>query len=218
MHALESMDTSKVHFIKEKYEFDEINNLEKFDYSYEDECESKNSGDYNQVKKKFSLNNFLDNEHSYEGSFTEQEKILIRMYRNSFKYGFHEMDKLLARGQGETSKVRWSGTTACCCIIEKIDSTGWIHIANCGNTKKLNFKNNKIFCIFFPGDVEAILVINTAKSAKKLNRNHKVLTTLHTLNECIKDRNSLEKRGKFKSFKKLSKKISKLYLFIYLLK
>lgn len=132
LHVFQSIDANKIQFIKQKYEFDEINNLEKFDYSNQDESEIKIYDDYYQNRKKFSLNNFIDNEKTYDGSFTEKEKNLIKMYRHSFKYAFHEMDKLLARGKDETSKIRWSGCTACCCIVEKTDSTGWIHIANCG--------------------------------------------------------------------------------------
>lgn len=142
LEALESIDSSKIQFIKEKYQFDEINNLEKFDYSNQDQDENdvKILADNNHIKRKFSLKNFIDDEYSLDNSFTKLENNLIQSYRNAFKYSFQEMDKLLARGQDETSKTRWSGSTACCCIIEKIDSSAWIHIANCG-------KN--IICLIF---------------------------------------------------------------------
>ncbi|CAF0703188.1 unnamed protein product [Brachionus calyciflorus] len=172
LNAIENNDPSKVQFLKEKYEFDEINNLEKYDTSIKDDYDKVSSRNSNESRK-FNLN--FENE-SYEACFNEEEESLVKLYRYAFKYAYREMDKLLARGKGETSRIRWSGTTACSCIIEKKENSGWIHIANCG-------------------DVQAILVINNLKSPKKTARNHKVLTTLHTLNDYVKDLVALEKRG-----------------------
>lgn len=148
LQALESLDSSKIQFIREKYEFDEINNLEKFDYTNQDQDENdvKILTDNDRIKKKFVLKNFIDDESKFDSSFTKHENDIIASYRNAFKYSFQEMDKLLARGHGETSKIRWSGTTACCCIIEKVDSTGWIHIANCG--KNIYFLIEFLFLLY----------------------------------------------------------------------
>lgn len=145
LNAMESIDKSRIKFIKEKYHFDEINNLEKFDYLIKDDdsVSSKIFSDYYQTSKSFSLNNFSTEELGYESSFTEEEKILAKLYRYSFKYAYQEMDKLLAKGKGETSRVRWSGCTLCSCIIEKKENIGWIHIANCG---MITF-NYKITCM-----------------------------------------------------------------------
>ena len=91
-------------FTKEAFEFDEINNLER----YKKENENNPDGD---------LNNDIRNDDPYRQS-------LLKAYKR--------MDRLLARGKGESSKVRWSGTTSCNCIIVKNDEGGLIHIANCG--------------------------------------------------------------------------------------
>lgn len=67
------------------------------------------------------------------------ESSLDETFHRCLKEAYDRMDKLLARGQGETSKVRWSGTTACSCLIEKRGDEGWVHIANCGILKMLSF-------------------------------------------------------------------------------
>lgn len=132
-----------VNFVKEKYDYDEINNLEKYANIQDSQCatdrtnEDKNDSKDAEFKLKFS--NYVDSPESLDNpyNYTEEEMKLVRIYRNSFKYAYRQMDKLLARGKDETSKVRWSGATGCSCIIEKTDSGGWIHVANSGKRKIL---------------------------------------------------------------------------------
>lgn len=102
----------KIEFLKDKYVYDEINYLEKYSKPLEVEEEE-----------------ILADETNLTG-----EEISEKNFHKSFIYGYNQMDKLLSRGKDETSKVRWSGTTACTCIIENKTETsqGWIHIANCG--------------------------------------------------------------------------------------
>ena len=138
----------------------------------------------------FGLNNL-----SEKNNLNEFEYKLIHEYRNSFKYAYKQMDKLLSRGKDETSKTRWSGSTAVTCIIENVPETKtrWIHIANCG-------------------DVEAI-VITFDKNYKKYHKNisktrkYKILTRLHTLNDCVQDRENLVRKGIIND--------SRLYIFPY---
>lgn len=96
-----------IKFNKEAYEYDEINHLEKFaDERTESEEKIKTDG---------------------------IEETMEKTYQRSFKTAFDLMDRLLARGKGETSRVRWSGATAFSCVIERReDGQGWIHFANCG--------------------------------------------------------------------------------------
>uniref|UniRef100_UPI003AAEC417 protein phosphatase 2C-like domain-containing protein 1 n=1 Tax=Centroberyx gerrardi TaxID=166262 RepID=UPI003AAEC417 len=57
----------------------------------------------------------------------------------AFSAAFHRMDRLLALGRNETSRVRWSGCTALLCLIDDGEDqgvaspSGRIVIANCGN-------------------------------------------------------------------------------------
>ena len=46
------------------------------------------------------------------------------------------------------------------------------------------------------GDVEAIVIIDNSKSKLKYKRNFRLLTTLHTVNDYVKDRSALEASGK----------------------
>lgn len=179
-----------VNFNKERFNFDEINNLEKFDTT------SQTSNDRKTTKSgKSSLSKRTRSSKSYYGSiaeievsqceFTEEEVKLNDSYRDSFKHAYKQMDKLLLRGRDETSRKRWSGATACTCLIENRDNNDtWIHVANCG-------------------DVEAIVVFDASKAKKTATKkNYHVLTRLHTLEDCVKDRANLERsRGNCISIK-----------------
>jgi hypothetical protein len=145
---------------------------------------SRNSrlNDYSSLARGLELNS-----EKYE--LTETETNYSEAFRNSFKQSYKQMDRLLARGKEETSIKRWSGATACTCVIERRKSEKeaatdahdtWIHLAN-------------------SGDVEAILVIDMNKSNnKKLNKkSYRLLTKLHTLEDCVKDRATVEKNGKY---------------------
>jgi hypothetical protein len=71
---------------------------------------------------------------------SEEELRVTDVHKEAFKRAYKQMDKLLSRGKDETSKKRWSGATACTCIVEnrpsesgdKADNESWIHLANCG--------------------------------------------------------------------------------------
>jgi hypothetical protein len=168
------------------YDEDEINNLAKYytskqDIDYFKEMKSiKPNSSRNRINNEniFDLNNVNDKD-----NLNDFEYRLIQEYRNSFKYAYKQMDKLLSRGKDETSKTRWSGSTGVTCIIENMPETktSWIHVANCG-------------------DVEAI-VITYDKNIKKYQKNipktrkYKIMTRLHTLNDCVQDRENLIKKG-----------------------
>ena len=111
---------NEIQFLKEKYVYDEINYLEKYSNSEEPDFR----------------NEILSDEENLTDEEFNQKKI-----HHSFSYAYRQLDKLLSRGKDETSKVRWSGITACTCIIEHRPNTneGWIHISNCG---KLNEKKS----------------------------------------------------------------------------
>jgi len=114
-------------------------------------------------------------------NLNNEEKSMTKQFSDSFRYAYRQMDKLLARGKYETSKKRWSGTTAFTCLLEskREKNENWIHVANCG-------------------DVEAIAIINN--SGKKSRKNYKLLTRLHTLSECVRDRESIIQNGIFYFF------------------
>lgn len=67
-------------------------------------------------------------------NYSEEELKILKVYKSAFKYTYKQMDKLLSRGKDEKSFKRWSGATACTCIIENRpkDNSSWIHLANCG--------------------------------------------------------------------------------------
>ena len=195
---------SDIKFEAQQFVYDEINNLEKFETEKNDlnlttkidRSLSKVSFREEQVPK--SHNNLYDLDLTSQShheltkdftisneSFSEAEKRNIKLFKNGFKYAYSQMDKMLSRGRDETSQLRWSGATACTCVIEnKINeaglSEGWIHIANCG-------------------DVEAIVIIDNSKSKLKQKKNFRLLTTLHTINENVKDRGKLETTGEHKN-------------------
>lgn len=116
LEYLSKVDRSNVEFNKDAYEFDEINNLNKYE---KDATDSNSEVNFAQTEGKENKPDDQDPE--------------TKKYRDAFKYAYRQMDYLLARGKGETSKVRWSGATTCCCIIEKRQSDTWIHVSNCGN-------------------------------------------------------------------------------------
>ncbi len=114
-----------IEFAKDKFDaYDEINHLNKYELQQEEfsTAQSENS----------SHNDFNEN-HS------DDENFRLKCFKKAFKHAYRCMDKLLARGKDEKSLKRWSGATACTCIIDNNslnnnnnNSDGWIHIANCG--------------------------------------------------------------------------------------
>ena len=109
-----------VKFNKEAFEFDEINHLERYEKE-EAEAEAEETP---QNQEEESKNDPID-----------------RVYRQSLRRAYRYMDILLARGKGESSKVRWSGATSCTCVLVKTEEGGFLHIANCGN---LNYKKKSM--------------------------------------------------------------------------
>lgn len=151
-----------VQYIKEKFVDDEINHLNKYELNKTEETSETGS----------EISSSKPNEH-------------IEYFHKSFKLAYREMDKLLSRGRDEKSIKRWSGASACCCIIENRESwdsekanEGWIHISNCG-------------------DVEAIVVLDTSGESKT---KYQVLTTLHTFNAFQKDRDRIKRNGQQRIF------------------
>jgi hypothetical protein len=133
-----------INFVKELFEFDEINNLEKNE-KYQDQDNFKEMRENSEKKENHQNNINIDNSDKSNDKIPKQqnEDILIdKHYRDAFKHAYNQMDILLARGKGETSKVRWSGATSCSCIIEKRGDDTWAHIANCGKIYFL--KENRI--------------------------------------------------------------------------
>jgi hypothetical protein len=199
---LQSLSNSgfDIKFDKQKFAFDEINNLEKFaknpDESSivnsrslsktsfkEDEGHKTKTGNYDLDLTSKSHQELTKDLALVAESFTENEKKNMKLFKDAFKTAYSQMDKLLSRGKDETSKLRWSGTTTFSCIIEsKINDSGvnegWIHMANCG-------------------DVEAIVILDNSRSKLKHKRNFRVLTTLHDLNENVKEREKLETMGNY---------------------
>ena len=121
----------EIKFQSDRYIYDEINHLEKYSNTEVAEFES---------------------EILVADDLTEEEIDQKKIYK-SFSYAYKQMDKLLSRGKDETSKVRWSGATACACIIEYKPNgqERWIHISNCGSynfeLKSHNkWKIYKIYC------------------------------------------------------------------------
>lgn len=93
-----------VEYLKEKFIYDEVNYLNKYDESGEDK----------------------------EPAVADRTLSRTERFQSSFGYAYRQMDKLLARGRDETSQKRWSGATSCVCVIENRDGEGWIHMSNCG--------------------------------------------------------------------------------------
>ena len=130
---LERIEESDVKFLKDKYVFDEINKLRKYEkFNFTEDLD-----DYfektNEKRKQESENSDVD----------KATRMYLRSFKYAFFYAYKQMDRLLARGKDEFSKVRWSGATACTCFIDSkpfIDKEShkdekWLHVANCG---KLN--------------------------------------------------------------------------------
>jgi hypothetical protein len=113
LFSLSELNT-ELQFLKERYVYDEINHLEKYSNSEEPNFKNEILADLKDLT---------------------EEEINQKKIHHSFTYAYRQMDKLLSRGKDETSKVRWSGATACACIIEhkRNNNEGWIHISNCGN-------------------------------------------------------------------------------------
>ena len=147
-----------IKFDQTKYTDDEINNLGKFAKTLLDENQAMSQktslkDEETQLNQSSFYNLELTSKSHQEltkdlgiptESLTEEEKRNMKMFKASFKYAYRQMDKLLSRGKDETSKLRWSGSTTCTCVIEnRIGETGakegWIHIANCGSYFKLSF-------------------------------------------------------------------------------
>ena len=188
----------EIKFDKKKFVYDEINNLEKFDKSIDQNSlansRSLSKTSFKDEQSQNTKNSYYDLDLTNKShqeltkdfsicteTFSENEKKNIKLFKNAFKYAHSQMDKLLSRGKGETSKLRWSGSTTCTCIIEsKINEDGinggWIHIANCG-------------------DIEAIVILDVSRSKLKHKRNFRLLTTLHDLNENVKEREKIETIG-----------------------
>lgn len=115
LHDLAKVESLNIEYLKEKFTYDEINHLNK--YELIDET------DFGENKSEVAK----DPSHS-------------ELFQKSFKYAYRQMDKLLSRGSGETSQKRWSGAAACTCIIENRKTQnkmnpyeGWIHVSNCGD-------------------------------------------------------------------------------------
>ena len=128
-----------IEFIREKYLYDEINNLEKFAKETLDLNESSKTIFDNEIKStRTSACDIERNSDLVSSELVDEDRRIHKIYKNSFKHAYRQLDKLLARGKDEKSRLRWSGATACTCIIENKKlpndkSEGWIHIANCGN-------------------------------------------------------------------------------------
>ncbi len=103
LHHL-SQKNVNVEFLRDKFIYDEVNFLNKYD----------------------------ENEEKKEPIFADGKFSVTEKFQSSFSYAYKQMDKLLARGRDETSQKRWSGATSCACIIENRDGEGWIHMSNCG--------------------------------------------------------------------------------------
>ena len=207
----------EVRFIKENFKFDEINNLDRYDHSQMTAAPGEprlllGSSDLKTSKSSMRSRNSYSSRNDYRslagienspasGPLSERDRRLVSMYRDSFKHAYRQMDRLLARGRDETSKKRWSGATACTCVLERREDKSeetsgernspetaaatatqtWIHLANCG-------------------DVEAIMIFDNSNKAKNIitsRKNFKLLTKLHTLDNCLKERAYLEKNGMF---------------------
>jgi serine/threonine protein phosphatase PrpC len=161
-----------IKFTQEMYEFDEINHLEVFDEKL-------------LVDDKIKESNDKENVSNDAAAFT-------RVFRSSFKHAYSQMDILLARGKGETSKVRWSGATTFSCVIEKrnngIDDNAetWLHLANCGDVEAI---------VVYDNTIKGSINNNNILSKKGGRKNYRLLTCLHTIRDCVKDRCVLEDRG-----------------------
>ena len=59
------------------------------------------------------------------------------------------------------------------------------------------------------GDVEAIIIVDNRNSKYKIKRNYKVLTRLHTIGGYVKDRDRLDRNGKFLGLANWSVKLFK---------
>lgn len=181
----------------DKLNEEEINNLDQFepfdksDLAGTENADSKETIDEKVANNKITFKENPDTEkkaknikeelynvfvNSTMSHLNNEEKSMTKHYSDSFRYAYRQMDKLLSRGKYETSKKRWSGTTTFTCLIESKREKGenWIHVANCG-------------------DVEAIAIINN--SGKKSRKNYKLLTRLHTLSDCVRDRENIIQNG-----------------------
>jgi hypothetical protein len=149
-----------VEFLREKYIDDEINHLNKYEQKCDDDDDQQRSTAttvFSYIKSEQSnlTKNDILNLETFD---VDDNNYRIKSYSQSFKYAYKQMDKLLARGKNEKSIKRWSGATACTCIIENSASSddlvtdspssdAWIHISNCG-ILFLNFQLPNIIYFF----------------------------------------------------------------------
>jgi len=110
---------------------------------------------YNFLRDELMLGlNTLHSEEMSQGELTNREDFVKQALRNSFV----KMDSYLLMGKSESSKIRWSGTSATICYIEQ--ST--LYVANSGNVKAL----------FVKGDGSAISLVedHTLENKKERER------------------------------------------------
>lgn len=89
-----------------------------------------------------------------ESEVKEREHVVKQAIRNSFS----KMDSFLLTGESESSKIRWSGTSAAVCYIEN----DTLYVANAGNVRAL----------FIKGDGSAVSLVtdHTLKNKKERDR------------------------------------------------
>jgi serine/threonine protein phosphatase PrpC len=155
-----------IKFNPNDYINDEINHLETNELTNEKQINLQPKN-LNSKRPISSIQSNLLNEKQIES---------ILSFRASFLEAYSKMDRLLARGTDERSISRWSGATSCTCIIENDPKGSWIHLANCG-------------------DVEAIVIVDNSANKSRIKRNYKILTRLHTVNDCIADRQRIITNG-----------------------
>ena len=98
--------------------------------------------------------NSIDPEEPPESQVREREDFVKQAIRNSF----FKMDSYLLTGESESSKIRWSGTSATVCYIE----SDTLYVANSGSVRAL----------FVKGDGSAVSLVkdHTLKNKKERDR------------------------------------------------
>lgn len=98
--------------------------------------------------------NRIDPEEPSESQQKEREDFVKQAIRNSF----FKMDSYLLTGESESSKIRWSGTSATVCYIE----SDTLYVANSGSVRALFVKDD--------GSAISLVKDHTLKSKKERDR------------------------------------------------
>ncbi|XP_053571712.1 protein phosphatase 2C-like domain-containing protein 1 [Bombina bombina] len=135
---------------------------------------------------------YKDIENGFTSSVTNLEKRTgFEWIHVSYAKAFWRMERILRLGRNETSKMRWSGSTAVTCLIEKTynDSTGEDNILGSSDQESQTRKNRLgMLHMANIGNIQAVLC-RTGKSYR-LTKNHSTSST-HEKKRVVENRGSV---------------------------